>query len=97
MTMQIALDRLAIDEDHARPFPVERLGETLGPDGQVETAFEGVSRHAAKALGEAGGIAIIAAGADLGATSHRVPRCIGPLYGAFFRHDFAGSAAGVAK
>jgi hypothetical protein len=82
-----------VDENHAGLFPVERLHEALGPDGQIETLFEGMSRYAAEAFGEARGVAIIASRADLCATRHRVPGGIGPFYGAFFRHGFEGPAA----
>jgi hypothetical protein len=86
-----------VDKNHAGLFPVERLHEAFRPDGEIKTVFEGVSRHAAEAFGEAGGIAIIAAGTDLCATGHGVPGRIGPLYGAFFRHDSEGPTAGIAK
>jgi hypothetical protein len=76
-----------VDKNHARFFPVERLQEALGADSKIKTIFERVAGHAAEAFGEPGGIAIVASRADLGAAGDRVPCRVGPLDGAFFRHD----------
>lgn len=46
---------------------------------EVEAALVGVSGHAAEALGEGFGVAVGAAGADLGAAGDRVPGGVGPL------------------
>jgi hypothetical protein len=58
---------------------VVRLLQASGPEGKVETILEGVSRDAAKPLGEALRVTEIAAARDLRAARYRVPGCIGPL------------------
>ena len=53
--------------------------ETLGTQGKVESMFEGVAGNAPEALGEAFGIAMIAARTDLDAAGNRIPGCIRPF------------------
>jgi hypothetical protein len=49
---------------------MERLLQAFGPEGKVETILEGVSRDAAKPLGEALRVTEIAAARDLGAARY---------------------------
>ena len=68
-----------VDEDGARLRPAERLVEALGAQLQLEAALVGVAGDAAEALGEGFGVAVGAAGADLGAARDGVPGGVGPL------------------
>src|SRR6266704_1435095 len=63
----------------ARALPGEWLQEPFRPKRQVKTRFERVPRHAAKPLGKSGGIAIVATGANLGASRDRAPGRISPF------------------
>ena len=62
-----------VHEHRARAAPGEGLLEPLGALHKVEAALEGVTRRAAEALGQAFGVAVVAAAGDLGAARHRVP------------------------
>src|SRR5262249_44804875 len=62
-----------VDEYHPGLFPIERLREALGPDGEIEAVLERMTRDTAEAFGKTGGVAVIASGADLGAAGDRVP------------------------
>ena len=68
-----------IDEDPTRPFPRKRLVQPLRAQCEVESVLEGMAGRTTKPLGEALGIAVIAAACDLGAARHRIPRRVGPL------------------
>ena len=76
-----------IDEDHARPTPGKRLAQPLRPKREVEAALERMAGHSAKPLGEALGIATIAAGADLAAPGYRIPSRIRPFDRCVIGHD----------
>ena len=58
-----------VDEDPARLGPEEGLGQLVGDEAEVEALLVGMAGHAAKALGEGLGVAMGAAGADLGAAA----------------------------
>ena len=75
-----------VDEDHAGPLPGKRLRQPFGAQGEVEAVLEGMARHAAEALGQALGVAVVAAACDLGATGDGVPGRVGPFD---LRHDAA--------
>ncbi|CAD5253920.1 hypothetical protein BOSE21B_100047 [Bosea sp. 21B] len=75
-----------VHEDHLRLPPTEWLLQAFGPERQIESVFERVSRHAAKALREPFRVAVIAAGTDLRAPGDRVPRSVGPLDRCVLRH-----------
>lgn len=68
-----------IDEDHSRTLPSQRVTQTLGAQRQIETGFEWMTADASKSLREAFGVAVVAAGADLRTTRHRVPGRVGPF------------------
>lgn len=68
-----------VDEDSTRATPRQRLIQLFRHDAKVEAALEGVTRHASKALREPLGVAVPAAGADLGTAADRVPGGVGPL------------------
>jgi hypothetical protein len=75
-----------VDEDHARPLPIERLLEALGPQGEIETSLERMPGHAAKAFREPGRIAVIATDADFGTAGYWIPRRVGPFDGGVVSH-----------
>src|SRR5262245_35941696 len=68
-----------IDEDHARLAPVQRLLQALGPHRQVKAVLKGMAMCAPETFGKSLCVAVVAAGTDLRAPRHRVPRRIGPL------------------
>ena len=68
-------------------FPREWLGEPFRAECQVEPSFEGMPRRTPEPLGEAFGIAIVAAARDLGAACHRVPGSVGPFNCGLVAHD----------
>ena len=76
-----------IDEDELWTPPLHGLFEAFGAKGQIEARLERVSFDAAKTLGKALGIAMVATGANLRAASDRVPSAVSPLDSAFTRHE----------
>ena len=68
-----------VDEDRLRRRPLERLDQLLRDEPQVESLLIRMSRQAAKALGERGRIAVLAARADLHAAPNRIPGGIRPF------------------
>jgi len=75
-----------VDEDHLRLADRKGLFQAAGPKRKIETRFERVIGHASEAFGKPFGIAVVAAGADLGAARYRVPRHVGPFDGGILRH-----------
>src|SRR5271163_176885 len=71
-----------IHENSLRHAPLERDLQLLRHEAKVETLLERMARDAAKPLREGFGVAVLAAGADLGASANRIPGRIGPFYGA---------------
>ncbi len=69
----------AVDEYGTRAGPFKRLSEFCGNEPEVKASFVGMARHSAKALGKRLGVAVFAAGADLGAAAQRIPRGVGPF------------------
>ena len=76
-----------VDEDHLRLRPAQRLGKFLWDQAEIEPLLVGMPWHAAEPLGESLGIAMSAAGADLGAAADRVPGCVGPFDLGFVAHS----------
>lgn len=68
-----------IDEDPARGFPLEGIGEFFGDEAEIEAELERVALHSAPTLGEGFRVAVFATGADLGASPHGIPSRISPL------------------
>src|SRR5258708_37873828 len=68
-----------VDEDAPWLSPTQRLSQPLSTQFQVKTIFERMTGDTSKALGEAFGVAKIAAAADLRATRNRIPRCVSPF------------------
>ena len=75
-----------IDEDELRVPPARRVLESFWTQSQIKASLKRMSLDIAKAFGKALGIAVVATGADLGATGDRVPAAVGPLDSAFVRH-----------
>ena len=67
------------DKDTSGTSPPGRMVEALGAELQVESVFVGVPGAAAKALGEAFGVAVITAGGDLRAADDWVPDPVGTV------------------
>ena len=68
-----------VDEDGLGPLPAEREVEGIFVQGDVKAvAVVGVA-HGLEAAGHALGVAMFAAGADLGTARDGVPSCLGPL------------------
>lgn len=70
-----------IHENALRLLPGERLEQALGPQCEIEPAFEWMSHDSAEALRKPFRIAIVAAGADLRAAGYGIPSRVGPLDG----------------
>jgi hypothetical protein len=68
-----------VHENHLRLGPADRVPKLLGYEPQIESKFEWMAGHTAKPFRERLGVAMRAAGANLRAASHRIPRCIRPL------------------
>jgi len=68
-----------IHEDKPRPLPLKRLVEPLRSELEIEPSLIRVAGNSSKAFGKRLGVAMSAAGADLRATCHWVPRGFGPL------------------
>ena len=68
-----------VDEYSARPTPTKRFVEFLGDETQVEALLEGMARHTPETFRECLRVAELAARADLGAPTDRVPGSVGPL------------------
>src|SRR5665213_1901976 len=77
----VAVEQVAhrVYEDALRLLPFERLHDALSSERQVEAALERVAGHAAEALRERLGVAVIAAGANLRAAGDGVPGRIRPF------------------
>jgi hypothetical protein len=75
-----------VDKNHPGLLPLQGLFEPGRPKLQVKALLVGMAWHAAPALGEPLGIAIVAAGTDPGASSNRIPRRIGPFDRGALRH-----------
>ena len=60
-------------------FPTEWFAELFGNDAQIETKLERMTAHTAETLGECLGVAVRAAGANLGASTNGIPSCVSPL------------------
>jgi hypothetical protein len=71
--------RHRIDKDSAWLSPAKRQFQALGPEPEVEPLHKGMTPHSSKSFGESLGIAVIATRANLRATRHRVPACVGPF------------------
>ena len=59
---------------HSRLYPTERIKQSFGDDSKIKAQLVRVSRYAAKTLSECFSVAVFTAGADLSATSDRIPR-----------------------
>jgi len=68
-----------VNEYEFRRAPGERLSKLVGNQLQVEALLVGMALDSAEALGKSFGIAVLAAGADLGAAADRVPGRVGPF------------------
>ncbi len=75
-----------VNEDAFGNPPLERDFQLLGNQSQIKSLLERMTGNPAKSLGEGLCIAVLASGADLGASANRIPGCIGPLYGTVFAH-----------
>ena len=84
-----------VHEDEPGPPPLFRLPEAFRAEREVEARFEGVARNVPEAFREAFRIAVVAAGAQLGASGDRIPGSVGPLDGAVVGHVGDLSATGA--
>lgn len=66
-------------EDHPRLSPERWLNKSRWPEAQVEALLVRMPSDTAPSLRESLSVAIVTAGADLGAPGYRVPSCISPL------------------
>jgi hypothetical protein len=71
--------RHRIDEDSSRLSPLEGKIESIGPQFEIESLLIRMSRHPTKPFGESQRVAMVAAGAHLGAAGGRIPSGIRPL------------------
>ena len=78
-----------VDEDPPRLPPACWFIQLLRNKTEIEPLLERVARNAAKPLGEDLGVAELAAGAHLRATTYRVPRRVGPLDRGSITHAMA--------
>jgi hypothetical protein len=75
-----------VHENHARLVPRKRLQKAFRVPRRVKAGFKGMSRHAAETLRKTRGVAILAPGADLGATDNGIPRRVAPFDRALVSH-----------
>ena len=68
-----------VDEDGLGTFPAEREAEGVFVKGDFEAVTVMRVADGLEALGHALGVAMLAAGADLGTPRHGVPSCLGPF------------------
>jgi len=76
-----------VHKDHARLRPSKRRLQEVVMECHRESASIPGHPHRLKTLGESFGITVLAALADLGAPSHRIPGHLGPFNGRFCRHS----------
>jgi hypothetical protein len=69
----------AIDKNCTRPGPLERLRQFRRHQAEIKSLFVGVALNSAKSLSESLGVAVFAAGANLGATAERIPSSVRPF------------------
>ena len=77
----------AVDEDGLRLFPGHGQFEGVLVQGQLEGIPVVGGAHGLQPFRHAFGIAVLAAGADLGASGEWVPSGFGPLYGGLGGHS----------
>ena len=80
-----------VDENDLRPFPFERLFERVFVQAELEAIAIVWLTHGLQAFRHALGIAMFAAGTDLGAARQRVPGGFGPLDSRMFSHGFSSN------
>ncbi len=68
-----------VDKNRARPFPLQRQIKSLRPQLEVEALFKRMTRHSSEPFSKGLGVAMLAAGADLGAACDGIPGGVGPL------------------
>ena len=62
-----------------RPSPREWLSQFFRDQFQIEALLIWMALYSPKSFGECFGVAVLAAGTDLGAAAHRVPGGVGPF------------------
>lgn len=82
----------AVYEDGLRLFPGQRQLESVFMQCQLERILVVPRAHRLQALRHAFGVAVLAAGADLGAAGQGVPSGLGPLYGGLGGHGLDGGS-----
>ena len=68
-----------IHKHEFRRPPGKGFGQLLGNQAQVEPLLIRMTLDPAKALRKRFGIAVLAAGTDLGAAANGIPGCVGPF------------------
>ena len=68
-----------VDEDHFRRLPPQRLRQLFRHEPEVKSLLVRMPGHAPEPLGERLGVAVVAAGRDLGAAADGIPRRVGPF------------------